>query len=82
MYIEERYKCTVPFREDGLLIQGDFYAKTALKLATKESLEKHGYFYIFDKSENKKEYMPSCTLGDYAPSHPWDAPGMSIRDFI
>ena len=24
----------------------------------------------------------SCTSGDYGPSHPWDAPGMSIRDFI
>lgn len=24
----------------------------------------------------------SCTAGDYGPSNPWDAPGMSIRDFI
>lgn len=24
----------------------------------------------------------SCTYGDYGPSNPWDAPGMSIRDFI
>ena len=24
----------------------------------------------------------SCTYGDYSPSNPWDAPGMSIRDFI
>ena len=24
----------------------------------------------------------SCTEHDYSPSHPWDAPGMSIRDFI
>lgn len=27
-------------------------------------------------------YSPSCTAGDYSPSHPWDAPGMSIRDFV
>lgn len=24
----------------------------------------------------------SATNGDYSPSNPWDAPGMSIRDFI
>lgn len=23
-----------------------------------------------------------CTTHDYSPSNPWDAPGMSIRDFI
>ena len=27
-------------------------------------------------------YVPSSTGGDYSPSNPWDAPGMSIRDFI
>lgn len=25
---------------------------------------------------------PSSTGGDYSPAHPWDAPGMSISDFI
>ena len=24
----------------------------------------------------------SSTDGDYSPSNPWDAPGMSIKDFI
>ena len=28
------------------------------------------------------EYISSCTEGDYSPSNPWDAPGMSIHDFI
>lgn len=27
-------------------------------------------------------YTPSCTCRDYGPSNPWDAPGMSIHDFI
>lgn len=27
-------------------------------------------------------YSPSATNGDYSPSNPWDAPGMSIKDFI
>ena len=28
------------------------------------------------------DYCPSATAGDYSPSSPWNAPGMSIRDFI
>lgn len=28
------------------------------------------------------DYCPSSTYGDYSPSNPWDAPGMSIKDFI
>jgi len=27
-------------------------------------------------------YTPSSTFGDYSPSSPWNAPGMSISDFI
>jgi hypothetical protein len=41
--------------------------------------------YEFDidgvRSEDE-EYTPSSTNGDYSPSNPWDAPGMSISDFI
>lgn len=28
------------------------------------------------------DYMPSATAGDYSPTCPWNAPGMSISDFI
>ena len=46
--------------------------------------------YEFDidgiKSENSEcdddEYVPSSKNGDYGPSNPWDAPGMSVKDFI
>lgn len=31
---------------------------------------------------DEDDYTPSATHGDYSPSNPWDAPGMSIRDFI
>ncbi len=27
-------------------------------------------------------YTPSSTAGDYGPSNPWEAPGMSVSDFI
>lgn len=42
----------------------------------------------FDEYENEAHYdddyrrTPSSTNGDYGPSNPWDAPGMSISDFI
>ena len=28
------------------------------------------------------EYVPSSENGNYGPSNPWDAPGMSVKDFI
>lgn len=33
-------------------------------------------------SSTNRDYCPSSTNRDYSPSNPWDAPGMSIRDFI
>ena len=32
--------------------------------------------------DDEEEYTPSATHGDYSPSSPWNAPGMSISDFI
>lgn len=34
------------------------------------------------EEEEEEEYTPSSTGGDYSPSNPWDAPGMSVSDFI
>ena len=31
--------------------------------------------------EDEEDYIPSATRGDYSPSAPWNAPGMSPRDF-
>ena len=38
--------------------------------------------YFKEPDWDDEEYYPSSTNGDYSPSNPWDAPGMSIRDFI
>lgn len=38
-----------------------------------------GFEQAYDEED---DYCPSSTNGDYSPSNPWDAPGMSIRDFI
>ena len=36
---------------------------------------------ISNENENER-YIQSSTNGDYSPSNPWEAPAMSIRDFI
>lgn len=33
-------------------------------------------------ADKDRIYTPSATGGDYSPSSPWNAPGMSVRDFI
>ena len=37
--------------------------------------------YLNENSTNEK-YIRSSTNRDYSPSNPWDAPGMSVSDFI
>ena len=39
-------------------------------------------FFGDGADEEEDAYCPSCTAGDYGPGNPWDAPGMSISDFI
>lgn len=37
----------------------------------------------YDEEEfDDEEHIPSSTYRDYGPSNPWDAPGMSVKDFI
>lgn len=48
-----------------------------------EEIEKATECSIYEEeTEEEREYCPSATAGDYSPSNPWDAPGMSIKDFI
>ena len=46
------------------------------ELAEAEAME------LYNETHWNDDYIPSSTAGDYGPSNPWDAPGMSIRDFI
>ena len=36
----------------------------------------------FDDEPEHEPYIRSSTNGDYSPSNPWGAPGISIKDFI
>ena len=39
-------------------------------------------FEIDSEESLDDECTPSASAGDYSPGNPWDAPGMSISDFI
>lgn len=41
-----------------------------------------GECIAYTQYKEEQEYTPSATNGDYSPSSPWNAPGMSIHDFI
>ena len=47
-----------------------------------ESSPTHNNHVDYDDYDDYEPEFRSCTNGDYGPSNPWDAPGMSIRDFI
>ena len=57
---------------------------------TPEELEEESRISCEEMAEREaKEFYdelhggcPSSTAGDYSPSNPWGAPGMSIRDFV
>ena len=44
--------------------------------------ESYKYYDWTEQDEEEREYTPSATNGDYSPSCPWNAPGMSVSDFI
>ena len=35
-----------------------------------------------EHDDDDEDYIPSAERSDYSPSNPWDAPGMSVKDFI
>jgi hypothetical protein len=64
---------------------------------TAEELKELGFDYVntwfedanmedvdegWEWDEPLADYIPSAENGDYSPSNPWDAPGMSMSDFI
>ena len=46
-----------------------------------ESADNRDYDAQYDYDDYEEDYR-SSTRGDYGPGNPWDAPGMSIHDFI
>lgn len=40
------------------------------------------HYGMYEFGSPYERETPSATCGDYGPSNPWNAPGMSVRDFI
>lgn len=49
---------------------------------SEEDAERCADYLFSEEWESDDDYIPSSENGDYSPSNPWDAPGMSISDFI
>jgi hypothetical protein len=47
-----------------------------------EKIKEIGGLVVYKPIYREDRYMSSSTNGDYSPSNPWNAPGMSIKDFI
>lgn len=69
-------------------VDGDyiFDTKNSLyRIQADEPISEDKYAEILDcynEHQDDDEYVPSAENGDYGPSNPWDAPGMSVKDFI
>ena len=63
-----------------------FRKETEENYTTRKELEELIGLFECGNDEPEEEYyddyISSSTEGDYSPSNPWDAPGMSIHDFI
>ena len=84
------------FNEDGLLIRESEDPKTLVHdaweiggcVVNEDNALVGGAEWVWyrffggDVEEYEDDYCPSATRGDYSPSCPWNAPGMSISDFI
>ena len=66
--------------KDGLLEDGIEEACRYMADVAELSDSEAEYFGL--DMEQYRDAAPSSTGSDYSPSNPWDAPGMSVSDFI
>ena len=70
-------------RQFGATIEAESSTEALREFERKyEDSEVADYGEYEDVAAEDEDYTPSATAGDYSPSNPWDAPGMSIHDFI
>ena len=65
--------------KDALYETDEEYANDFVE---QECFESEMEWLGIENNGEDEEYIPCSENGDYSPSNPWDAPGMSIRDFI
>lgn len=65
--------------KDALYEADEEYASDFVE---QECFENEMEWLGIENNGEDEEYIPCSENGDYSPSNPWDAPGMSIRDFL
>lgn len=79
----QKYNLTLKQDDKGnQLVTEPGYGTYTLYFADEDTARDILSQYEFDWDNYDDEYIPSSTYGDYSPSNPWDAPGMSKSDFI
>ena len=92
--IREEWISEDTYKQCHCIIECDIIEKDGEEYAVPVKYPNHSYAatsawnYPEEEAENsiyaeyEEHYCPSATAHDYSPSSPWNAPGMSIRDFI
>lgn len=65
--------------------EGYLFARDSKVGYDEEDAYEDGYMDAYEEyseASRRDDYTPSSTRGNYSPSNPWDAPGMSMRDFM
>lgn len=79
----QKYNLTLKQDDKGnQLVTEPGYGTYTLYFADEDTARDILSQYEFDWDNYDDEYIPSSTYGDYSPSQPWRAPGMSKSDFI
>ena len=78
--------CTAEYLMDNYGIDDESEAMQ-LGYDVRHEMDKYDYdeetaIDVVMRREYGRDYISSSTNGDYSPSNPWDAPGMSVSDFI
>ena len=68
--------------KDGLIEDDEEQALIYFDEVCEMTESEKEFFGIETESEGDDKYISSAENGDYSPSCPWNAPGMSIKDFI
>lgn len=79
----QKYNLTLKQDDKGnQLVTEPGYGTYTLYFADEDTARDILSQYEFDWDNYDDDYTPSSTYGDYSPSDPWNAPGMSTSDFI
>ena len=83
MAYEKKCKNCMKFRTMGLCSGDyDYCLRWEMSDDAEPAIKCDAFVYDATMTDEEDHYTRSATAGDYSPSCPWKAEGMSIKDFI